>query len=168
MSNDSRYLLPPLVSPAGTPLTTRSVDDDSGIRVALDLTTVAFERVTAGIRVYGTWYGPRRRPCLALVPAHGIVSHERTEPCVVHVDDAWLWETDGAYAARWSMIFAASLRLNPADIRDCIRVTSAVRDNMQDLLTIPPKPPVPQRAVAEIVRTDAAGRESYTELTDDA
>lgn len=133
----------------------------------LDLTKYAFRRVKHGIVAYGTWYGRKREPALALISAvfEGLPG---ALPCVIPLNDAFLWAEETGeprYWARMTLRFAAALGLNPANQFDGYKVLDIIRDNLGDLVMMPPKP-TEKLVVADVIRTDEYGRESHHEVTD--
>lgn len=115
------------------------------IRPALDLTRYAWRQQHGDITAYGTWWlaedsGPIA--CLVLIPTF-YQSVERSTPCVVLVNDAWIWSEeigDGAQAARAAFIFAQTLGLDINNASNIFRVRSIIVDHIGDLLSIPPMP----------------------------
>jgi hypothetical protein len=113
-------------------------------RPALDLTRYHFRHLHGDITAYGTWWlaedsGPR--PCLVLLPTHK-QSWEKTRPCVVMLDQAWVWSEeigDPFRAARNALDFADALGLG-ASPSNGIRVRSIIVDHLDDLLKMPVMP----------------------------
>lgn len=113
-----------------------------------------------------TWFGDDLMPCLALVPTYR-EGHERVAPCVVLQKNAWIWSEsigDGRHCALASYQFCHHLQIGQT-INNCIRVTSIIRDHIDDLLGIPPAP-FERVVVGEALRRDRDGREHYSEIRD--
>ncbi len=95
------------------------------------------------ILCFGTWYGESDRPCLALVPARAVISHERVTPCIVPLDTAWKWTEelgDIRDCAATCIQFAHALGLNPHDKASVLLLLTVIRDHIGDLLSMPIKP----------------------------
>ncbi len=134
----------------------------------LDLAKRHFVHQRGDLTVYGTWFfdpdeGPR--PCLALIPTHK--QHwERCNPCVVTVDQAWVWSEeigDGARCARIAFRFAQILELDVSTAFSVFRVMSVVREHIGDLCTIPPYAGEPI-VVAEATYRDQSGKIRQAEI----
>lgn len=114
------------------------------MKPALDLTRYHDRHQHGDITVYLTWWlasdsGPKQ--CLVLVPTHA-QSYERTTPCVVPMNHAWVWSEeigDPAAAAATAMSFARALGLE-ASPRQAIRIRSIIVDHLDDLVRMPPMP----------------------------
>jgi hypothetical protein len=141
------------------------------ITPALDLTKYAFRQQHGDIIAYGTWWlGDKDRaegywPCLVLRHVLGGV------PCVVTLDLAWIWsEEEGSpeFALETATSFAHSLGMTP-DWPSIYRITSIIRDHIEDLIKrIPPRPTSHQNVVADILITEKqTGRERHAEIKDD-
>lgn len=128
---------------------------------ALDLTRTAFSRPCGDIIVHGTWYrrgASGSRPCLALVRAN--VRSEEIIPCVVPLDDAWVFDETLGEPRRAAVVayeFARRLGLNVANPREVYRVASLIHDHLGDLLAMPPEP---ARALIGIGTAKLSERES--------
>lgn len=113
--------------------------------LALDLTRYHFRHTHGDITVYGTWWlasdsGPK--PCLVLIPTHA-QSYQRATPCVVPMNDAWVFSDtigDPVRAAQASFAFAEALGLNVNTPQNVFRVRSIIADHIGELLLIPPMP----------------------------
>lgn len=144
------------------------------IHPTLDLTKYAWSHTKGDLRVYGTWrYDDDDRqwvPCLAIVPAHHLLSFERVTPCIVTVDLAWIWsEEHGDEALAGAIIgdFLATLGMAPTP-RNAYRVLDLIRDHLEDLIKrIPPRPPE-KTVAADAFVTDAAGKQRHAEIKEDA
>ena len=135
-------------------------------RYDLDLTQTHFERRFGDITAFGTWHGKHHRPALVLVATNDIGS-ERLTPCIVEIDQMWLWDEhagDGAYCARWSARFAEAMGFG-FDTMKIMKITSIIRENIGDLNHIPPKP-TEAVVVADAIRTDEYGREHHSEIVE--
>ena len=126
--------------------------------------------------VYYTWL--RRldewEACLALVPNLHFLSAQRAIPCIVPIAMAHKWaeETGDEYECLVSAgRFAASLGFNPYNPKNPLMVMRIIRDNLHDLLTIPPRDARNSRE--KIVRAEmevvdnATGRTREIEVRDD-
>lgn len=119
------------------------LDRPTLIRPALDLTRYAWRHQRSDITVYGTWWlaedsGPK--PCLVLTSSHN--QGRRAPPCVVLLDQAWMWSEeigDPVRAAKVAMEFVDALGLT-ADVKSAFRVRSIIVDHLHDLLTMPVMP----------------------------
>lgn len=134
-------------------------------RIALDLTKYAFRRQHGDITVYGTWFGDRQRPVLVLVPTHRL-SFDKTTPCVIPLENAWKWSEeagDPRDAVQTAFKFAELLGLDGFNRFTVMRILSIVRDELGELLKIPPKPTESQ-VVADAFRTDVNGKVTHTEI----
>ena len=143
------------------------------MRLALDLSKRAWTRERAGLTLIGTWLlneDRRWRPCMAIVRT-GEERSERTFPCIVTMDKAWIWSEevgDAAQAAQMAFQFAQALRLDE-DPRTLGRLAILIADHLGDLLSIPPRPPEKGAVIGEVTVTDSAtGKEREVELSDDA
>lgn len=138
------------------------------IHIVLDLSVTAFRHRRGDVDVIGTWFfsePSRPRPALVLVPAFK-EGHERTTPCIVPLDTAWMWSEaigDPRHVARMSHRIADRLGLAAHDPWVCIRVAGLVRDHLGDLIRMPVFPK-PKQAVADAVTVDAQGRERHAEV----
>lgn len=127
----------------------------------LDLSHRAWtKKARHGLLLIGTWLtlpDGRHRPCMVIVRA-GEEFSDRTVPCIVTVDRAWIWSEeigDPALAARIAFQFAQVLRLNEHDPKTMIFLAMLINDHLDDLLHIKPyQPPAPRKVVAEITITD--------------
>lgn len=137
------------------------------MRHALDLTRYRWRQQHGDITAFGTWFGEKeRRPAIVLVPSYS-EGYEKTTPCVVPIDAAWLWAErlgDARHAARASYEFARHLGLENS-VLTCMRITDIIRGHLGDLLTMPPEP-VEKVAVADAVLTHASGRQTHREVLD--
>lgn len=142
-------------------------------RPAVDLTQHAWQRQYGDITIYGGWAidaasgETSPEPALILVPTNGI-GHPPVGwvPHVIYGKDAWAWAEETGHprsVARMTVVIARALGLSYVNTWTCMRITSAIRDCIGDLLSIPPKP-TEGVAVADVIRTDAHGREHHTEV----
>lgn len=140
------------------------------IKPLLDLTLCAWRYEYGDITVIGTWQMTDRRPCMVLLPAYKRWEHTRVTPCVVPIDDAFLWDEhtgDGQYVASMSMAFSAALGLGMTP-HVVFRVTDIVRQCLGDLIKMPPMPEDTRQVVADAIVTDPeTGRTSEREIIDD-
>lgn len=118
-------------------------------RPVIDLSQVAFEHTCRGILILGTWFmDPETRqsqPCLALLDARRKVRRGYTIPCIIPLDQAWIWTReigDHAHVARtiaeWVSIGA--LPGSVTNQNDFHAVLDAIQSRLRDLLTMPPLP----------------------------
>ncbi|MGL4858380.1 MAG: hypothetical protein ACRC5A_01320 [Enterobacteriaceae bacterium] len=108
----------------------------------IDLTRHAFTRRHGDIRVYGTWMGAENRPALVLIPSHAPL--RAVTPCVVPMDNAWIWSEEMGepqHVALACFQFAQALGLDQYNCFTLIRLAGIIRDELGELLNIPPKPP---------------------------
>lgn len=133
-------------------------------RYDLDLTQTHFERNYGDITVFGTWFGKDRKPALVLVSTSKIGS-EHLVPCVVPMNQAYLWDEkggDGAHCAHVSALFAANMGFG-FDTMKIMKISSVIRDNLGELVNIPPKP-TEKVVVADAIRTDSSGKQHHSEI----
>lgn len=142
-----------------------------GERKPIDLTRVHFQRQKGQIMVYGTWYlggyGTIPRPCLVL--ANVLAMPPAAMLGCVLLDDAHLWSEevgDPQYAAVTSFNMARRMGLNVADIGEPMKVATAIRDHLSDLISIPPMPPSERVVVADATMVDESGRTIVSEILD--
>lgn len=138
---------------------------------ALDLNLRAWERTSGGITIIGTWTLHNKRPALALIPANVSPFHDRITPCVVTLDNAFMWDEhtgDAMEVARMSYRFAAALGLNPNEPRNVLYVTTLIRDSLEDLIKrIGPFPEMERKVVADAILTDPeTGKTKEAEIKD--
>ena len=96
------------------------------------------------VLVYYTWLRLQDewQACLALVPATVMTSNKRVVPCIVPLSMAHKWaeetgdELDCMISAGH---FCANLGFNPFNRKNPLKVMRIVRDNLHELLTIPPR-----------------------------
>lgn len=137
-------------------------------RIALDLTKHHFCRKAGDLTVYGTWFGDQRRPCLVLVPAnHNDAT--RYSPFVIPIDNAWIWSEEvGSPALQVDSADKAcrALGMDYLNRFTLLKILCAIRDNMSDLLKMPPKPSEAV-IVADAFRTDhATGKVKHIEIAE--
>lgn len=136
----------------------------------LDLRARAFLYVRGDITLIGSWLRKDgfMRPCLVLIRT-GEESGEYTVPCVVTLDKAWIWEEkrgDPKEAARTVAGFIQSLRLTH-DKATFIRIASLIHDHLDDLLGMPPFPPMDRQTVAFIEQVNnSTGKTRNIEVKD--
>lgn len=135
----------------------------------LDLNKRHFVYDIGDVRIYGSWCGPEKRPCLALVPRFEIIG-KQTMPFVVPVDHAYLWwerTADVEHIVTQSMKACECLGLDTNNPRNVVRVSILIQDHLQDLLSIPPLKSE-KSVVADAVITDEYGKQRHSEILDDA
>lgn len=139
---------------------------------ALDLSLRQWTKTRHGITAIGTWIriDGVSRPCMVLIRA-GSEYDDKTVPCVITVDRAFMWEPE---TANWSQTiltaigFLEALRMT-MDNRTVIQLLNFVNDHLSDLLSIPPFPvsqlDIP--VVADVTFTDnQTGRTIEKEMKD--
>lgn len=119
----------------------------------LDLRARAFLYVRGDITLIGSWLRKDGaiRPCLVLIRT-GEEAGEYTVPCIVTIDKAWVWdekEGNPREAAHTVAGFIQALRLTP-DKHTFIRIVSLIHDHLDDLVQMPPFPPMDRQTVAFI------------------
>lgn len=140
------------------------------MRDALNLAVYHFRQVHGDLTAYGTWLKQRDgwRPCLAIVRTGEELS-DRTLPCVVTMDKMWVWSEefgDEMSAAHMAAGFLDPLRLEPDD-KSILKLLSVIRFHIGDVISIPPRPVIERRVVAQATVTDAGGRTTDYEVTED-
>lgn len=136
-------------------------------KYALDLTRYWHKQQHGDITAYFTWYGENDEPALVLVPTYR-QHHERAVPCVVPLANAWKWDEtigDPRGCAQTCYKFADLLGLDKLSSMTCQRIASIIRDGLGDLVSIPPKP-TERRVAADVIITDASGRQRHAEVID--
>ena len=128
------------------------------------------------VLVYYTWLrlADEWQACLALVPAASVIGNDRVVPCIVPLATAHKWaEETGDFqdCLITAGIFCANLGFNPFNPKNPIKIISIIRDNLHDLLTIPPKDTSNSREkliTAEMeVMDNATGKVREIEVRDD-
>jgi hypothetical protein len=137
----------------------------------LDLNKRHFVRDVGDVRIYGSWCGPDKRPCLALVSRFQVIG-KRTIPFVVHIDNAHLWSdahADPAHIVEQSMKAAECLGLDTRNPRNVVKLSFLIQDHIGDLFAIPPLQSAKsdQRVLADLVVTDERGKQKHAEIRDD-
>ncbi|MND20869.1 hypothetical protein D3C76_47930 [compost metagenome] len=126
-------------------------------RIALDLTKYHFCRTHGELCVYGTWFGDNHRPALVLVPKnHADLLGRGYAPFVIPLDNAWIWSEevgDERLQVASAATACKALGLDFLNRFTLLRILCAIRDNMGDLLKMPPKP-TETVVVADAFRTD--------------
>lgn len=134
-------------------------------RIAIDLTNPAWTHVHRDLTVYGTYWladedGPR--PCLVLLPTDQR-KWAYVAPCVVLLDQAWIWSEeigDARRAAHTAFEFARCLGLDQ-EPTTVMRLRSIIVDHLPDLVPMPPMPAElrPKEAVlGDITIKDESGK----------
>lgn len=147
-------------------------------RPSLDLTRNHYKRAHGDITVYGTWIRLDEegwRPCLVLAPTDErrmarSLGPRRAYPFVIPLSETWAWAEESdqpAYAAKSAHNAAICLGLEPNPMT-CLRILSIVREHLQTLLTIPPKPPFnPLQVRADVIQRFSDGTRTEAEIEDD-
>ena len=124
----------------------------------LDLSKVHWQHRHGDLTVYGTWIklAGRWRPCMVLIRT-GEERSPHTVPCIITVDKAWIWSEevgDPAAAVTMAVEFSELLRLSHTRVNDVFRVASIIRDHLDDMLKIPPRPVEEEKPFAELTMTN--------------
>lgn len=109
------------------------------------------------VSIYLSWLLTTGDPCIVLTRAFAEQHHEKIIPCVVQLDNAYLWaeETaEGNYVDLMAGRFAANLGLDPLKRSDVIRVQGIIRDWLGELINMPPMPTDLRRKVADMLITN--------------
>lgn len=133
--------------------------------IALDLSQSHFTKERGDLTLYGSWYGDRLRPCLAVLPTR---LKSTSIPLVIVVDDAWKWNPDDLDAkpehnAKQIGAFLYANGFEDANTFTAQRLVGFIHDYLGDLLRIPPKPTTLE-VVADAFRTDADGKVHHSEV----
>ena len=134
------------------------------MRPDLDLTQRAWVHSYGDLTLYGSWFGEKLRPCIAILPSY---RRRGFQPVVVLVDDAWRWDGNTGspfYVQQEAPRMARALGMEPTPAT-CARIANLINDHLGDLLTIPPKP-AERIAVADAIVTDEDGRQQHYEITE--
>lgn len=126
----------------------RLIDLDE--KPVLDLNNVAFQHITHGILVLGTWYMDRdtrtSEPCLVLLDAARRVARKRTIPCVVRLSNMWRWAPapigDPQFVSETihDWLSSGALPGTAGNKADTFRVLDAVMSRLRDVVYMPPLP----------------------------
>lgn len=142
-------------------------------RVVLDLTKHHFRRDYGGIIAWGTWHRTEDgwKTCLVLTRSRES-GFSYIAPYIIPLNNAYLWTDlsgigDPVAAARGSYAAAEHLGLNAHSPLQVMRIRSIISDLIGELLLMPPRPPVEQRAVAEVVMREDGRREHHHEINED-
>lgn len=133
-------------------------------RFDLDLTQSHFTQTRGDLTIYGSWYGERLRPCLAVLP-----TLRQGTPLVVEIDSAWKWnpddyDADPRLTAPMVMMFLQQNGMDFANVMTHHRVLSLIHDHLGDLLRMPVKP-LTTEVVADAFRTDHdTGKLTHSEI----
>ena len=138
-------------------------------KIALDLTVYAWRYRHGDIEIFGTWFGPRNQPCMAIIPA--IRTGGRWfNPQVVRMENTWIYSEevgDPRACAEEAFWIAQGLGLDVYNPHTLFNITSAIREHLGDLLHIPPRPQELKQVVADAVITERdTGRQTYSEMRD--
>lgn len=137
-------------------------------QIALDLTQYhrRFER--GDITAFLTWFGGKHKPVMVLVNTHRL-GGDNCVPVVIPQENAWIWteeKGDAKEAAKSAFVFAHALELDPYNRITLIRIASTIRDYIDDLVMMPPKPTT-EIVVADAFRTDRnTGKVTHQEIID--
>lgn len=136
--------------------------------IALDLTQYHTRRRHGDITVFTTWMGNENKPVMVLVPALFEIM-QYVSPNVIPLENAWAWTEemgDPRHCARACFTFAPSLNLDPYNPISLMRIASAVREELSELLRMPLKQ-TERMVVADAIRTDHdTGKVTHREITD--
>lgn len=127
---------------------------------ALDLGRRAWSRVRGQLTLIGTWFrngDDAWRPCIVIVRTGEEFS--TITPCVVPLDLAYVWDDrsdkgDPRLAAATALNFAKALRLDGAQhMRNAQMIAQEIIDHVDELVAMPPAPPLPGPAIGEATIT---------------
>lgn len=147
-----------------------SFDEAIKERSALNLAFTHFDHVVGRIRVLGSWWLHDQKsfePCLVLIPAHRQIAPtkfkaDRVIPCVVLLMDAWRWDLqrggDPKHVGEQLAEFAPALGMNGARKEDLHAIIGAVEERLDDLVKIPPAPPMNRVLTGDVRVTLSDGR----------
>lgn len=131
-------------------------------QLQIDLALSLWQRTRGDITIHATWHIPTERPCLVLIPRNLPPNSDRITPCIVHIDNAFMWDEvtgDPRAVALQTLEFGQNLGMDVQSPAQMIALTSLIRDHLGDLLMMPPFPRVEQETVAEVMEVDnATGR----------
>jgi len=133
----------------------------------LDLSRYQWLRHIGQLAIYGTWIGPsidESEPCLAIVPASRVTSHERVRPAVVALSAAYRYD-DPRYLLQAARRFNAGLGF-PDTMQNVMKVADAIYDHLDDLVALPERPSFGSVVGAEVTVTDSEGRSHEFEILD--
>ena len=141
-------------------------------KIFVDLNKRHFAYDIGDVRIYGSWCGPEKRPCLALVPRFEIIG-KSTKPFVIPVDHTYLWwdkTADFEHIITQSMKACECLGLDANNPKNVVRLSLLIQDHLGDLLAIPPmqSEKSDQLVLADLVVTDEHGKQKHAEIRDDA
>jgi hypothetical protein len=137
----------------------------------LNLSKVHFVKRHGSIMAFGTWLKTNDgyRPCLVLIR----VGDERSEhciPCIVTMDNIWVWTEEVGDEVKCGEIVAGFLdylRLSPTK-KNAFKILDVVRNHIGDVLSIPPRPRFETVVTADMVVTNnETGQRIETEVTED-
>lgn len=135
---------------------------------ALDLTQYHRRYERGDITVYLTWFGGKHKPVMVLVNTNRL-GGDNCVPVVIPQENAWLWTEEKGNpqeAARSAFVFAHALDLDVHNRITLIRIASTIRDLIDDLVMMPPKPTT-EVVVADAFRTDRnTGKVTHQEIID--
>lgn len=143
-------------------------------RPALDLNLQHFSHVSGDLRIIGTWFlaAVPHAPVLAIIPKI-IRPGQTVRPCVVFLDDAWKWAEpplgDAVYVAEQVFSWGDPLGINLTSDAAIFKVIDAVRENLGELVLMPPCPRLQQKVMGHITQRDADSGEitRQEEIRDD-
>lgn len=139
-------------------------------RPVIDLEHRHFEATVGNILVIGTWFmdpeTKRSQPCLVLVDATKPLKQGRVIPCIITLDQAWMWTVEigdekhvGRVIRGW--LAEGALPGNPHSGRSVWAVFDAVQSRLRDMMMMPPMPAAPAtkygtppETVGDLVITD--------------
>jgi len=128
-------------------------------RPILDLELQAWRRPFGDITAIGTWTLDDDRPCIVLVPTFTRPDGTRVTPCVIRIDDAYLWtpETgDPTITAPRTAAYADALGFSRADPGLLLRIFGIIEDCLPDVLRMPNLyRQTAGEAVADVIARDA-------------
>jgi hypothetical protein len=112
----------------------------------LDLNYRQWVHRSGGLTAIGTWVRQpgqlRWRPCMAIIRTddEGDTEHERVRPCIVNLDNAWIWSEEHGDAEGAADILAAFCLVLRMSTDDLPKLFDLIRSRLQDLVEMPPRP----------------------------
>jgi hypothetical protein len=135
-------------------------------QLALDLTQYHRRYERGDITVFLTWFGGKHKPVMVLVNANALGT-DQCLPAVIPQENAWIWSEEhgsAKEAARSAFVFATAMGLSRYNQITLIRITSVIRDYIDDLVQMPVKP-TSEVVVADAFRTDReTGKVTHQEI----
>lgn len=142
-------------------------DDSKG--PVIDLTRYHAKRIVGPFIIYSTWFGAdlhETEGCLVIIPLR---PRGNIRPAVIKMSSAYLYDEkmgDPAHAIINAQTFLMGLGF-PVNRKTVTNFVMLIHSCLDDLLTIPPKPSIGSRDVAEATLLDASGKAKTFELIED-